>query len=112
MIEYAIGPFNRVVADSTGCGESGGGVIGVARPCIVCLMARETVGWSPGKLTVDVAARAWNGHMRASQRECCLRVIEHSIGPFDCVVADRAVRWESSRNVTGIRRSLEIRLVA
>ena len=65
VIKNRASPRSRGVTDGAVGGKSGRGVIRVGGPCVVLGMAAITIGWSSGKLAVDMAERAGNIYMCA-----------------------------------------------
>ncbi len=75
-------------------------------------MARVAIGRRAGEHIIDMAARARDIDMGAREREGRVVVIESSPSPGRRRMSDRAILWESRRDVIGIGRSVEIRQVA
>ena len=79
----------------------------------VRLVARVAVRRRTGELTVDMAARARHGQMRAGKREACVfGVIKRGTHPADCRMACRTIMGKACGQMTRIVRSIEIGCMA
>ena len=113
MIEDRVGPFDRVVANRTICGEPGGNVARIGRRLEIRLVAGITVRRGARELPVDVAAGTGDSQVRACQRKTSeFRMVESRSHPARGRVARAAIVREVCRDVTGIGCSIEIRRVA
>ena len=77
-----------------------GRICGALIKCIVAAIASNgQVGGVTGR--TDVAQGACSAHVRSSQRECGVVVVEHRVRPGDGVMAKRAIRGERRGHVIG-----------
>lgn len=84
----------------------------IVRGVEVCLVAPVAGGGQSCVVVIRVALSAGYGGMGAGERERGGVVIEGRGIPTACRMAERAIRWEPSRDVIGIGRPGEVRLVA
>lgn len=87
-------------------------VIGIGGRLVVRQVARNARGVGQVVVSVDVTLGARCGHVRSSQGETRLAVIECRISPRRRGVATGAGGRDSGLGVIGVRRSLEILHVA
>ena len=112
VIEAGRNPGCGAVAHLALLREARGRVIGIIGVLKILQVAGDTGRAQVGELPIRMAALALQRGVRPGEGETGQRVVELSIGPGSCAVADGAVRRESGGGVIGIRRLLEVRHVA
>ena len=111
MIEVDGGPVRRRMAGVAGGGKSCCSVRRVCGAIPIRLVAAEASSRQCCVVVVDMALRARNGGMSASQRED-RSMIERRRRPAARGMAECAVGRESARDMRGVRSSIKVRLVA
>ena len=92
-------PVRGRVARSTSCGETHCGMGRIVGPSEISFVAGVAIGRHCRVVIVRMALCAWNRKMCAGQRKGPRRVIESSLCPAACCMAERAVGREARRNV-------------
>jgi hypothetical protein len=108
VIEGGPQPRRRRVTRLAGRGESCGHMIRIGGSVVIRLVTRIAVRGGSGELTIDMAARARNGDVRARQGKAGGAVIEGGGRPGRGVVANLALMRESRRLVIRIVRLVVI----
>ena len=85
-------------------------VVGFHRVVEVRLVARFASCWRSSE-AIAVTLHAVHAHVLAREREARVVVVEGGRGPGTFVMAECAVRWEASRDVVRVRRSVVVRQV-
>ena len=99
VIEHRAQPRRCVVARLARSRETRCGMVRIIRRLIIGLMAAVTVRWQCRVVVVDVALRAGDGNVKASQRERGQVVIKRGRDPCGGVVADLTSCRQAGRRV-------------
>ena len=100
------------MASLAGSRETAADVIGICRPCVVCLVAAIAGSGQCRVVVVHVALRAGHSDMRSGQGERRCVVIEGCSSPIRRRVASGACGREANSDVIGAGRPGVIGLVA
>jgi hypothetical protein len=111
VVEYRTSPGSRRVARSACRRETRGGMIGIGCPGVVRLVARIAIRGNGFVVAIGVAGSARHGRMCTGQWEY-RRMVKGRGRPCSRAVTKRTGRREAGRNVGGICRTGEVRLVA
>lgn len=116
MVKRRARPGSGVVTGLTGSGEKLRlrGVAGIGCVVVIRLMATDACQWQRRVVAVDMAVRAHTRrhHVRTSQRERGVVVIERRVGPDDGIVAEFAGSREPGGCVRRVVRGGVILLMA
>jgi len=114
VIERRARPGSVVVALQAVGGEPCLNVIGIRRTVVVRLMASDARGVGAGQIVipVHVALLALQRRVRAREREAGGRVVKRGVAPRSRRVALLAGGREAGLHVIGIRRAVEVGLMA
>lgn len=114
VVKCTAAPGGRRVARLAGCGEAHLGVIGAVRIVVIGLVTTDAGGVRAGQAVVaaEVALRALQGRVRASQREAGGRVIERAAAPGCSGVAVLACGGELRLRMVRIGGAVVVRQMA
>ncbi len=112
VVEGRSCPSRSRMTRRAGRREPRSSVIGISRALVLGRMAGVAVGGSAREHVVDVTVGARDVHVGTRQRKRRVAVVECCSSPGRRAVTDRTVLREPRGHVVGIRRPIEIRLMA